>query len=61
MFDFVVEVLHALGHFLLVDRVVNVAIVQVGGAHVGLAVLVQFGRASSGPAVGSWKTRITQS
>ncbi len=53
MFDFVVEVLHALGHFLLIDRVVNVAIVQVGVAHVGLAVLVQFGRASSGPAVGS--------
>ena len=45
VFDLVVEVLDALGHLLLVDRVVNVEIVQIGIGHVGFAVLVQLGRA----------------
>lgn len=43
--DLVVEMLHALGNLLFVDRVVDVEVVQVGVAHVGLSVLVQFSRA----------------
>lgn len=45
MFDLVVEVFHTLGHLLLVDGVVDVEVVQVGIAQVGLFVLVQLGSA----------------
>ena len=55
VFDLVVEVLHALGHLLLVDGVVDVEVVQVGIAQIGLLVLVQFGRAGHRSSVSSCK------
>ena len=43
VFDFVVEVFHALGDFLLVNGVVDVEVVQIWISLIGLLVLVEFG------------------
>ena len=47
MFDLVVEMLDALGqHFLLVDRVVDVELVQVRIAKISVAILAQLAPAN---------------